>query len=110
MSCPEIRRAGSWGCRAVAAAGKAGALALALVLSLAAAQPARAALTFSPPTALSTGGNAITPQVAMNPSGDAHAVWVEGSVIKTAYRPAGGAFGAPVTISKPDGSLNAVPK
>jgi hypothetical protein len=49
------------------------------------------------------GQNAFSPQVAVDPAGNATAVWYrsDGSVfrIQAAFRPAGGSFGAPVTIS-----------
>src|SRR4051794_8912395 len=39
------------------------------------------------------------PQVAVDPSGNAIAVWQQSNRIEAAYRPAGGSFGTPVPIS-----------
>ena len=68
----------------------------------AAARPAGG--SFGAPVDLSVaGGNALVPQVAIDPAGDAVAVWTRfnGSnvIVQAAARPAGGSFGAPVDLS-----------
>jgi hypothetical protein len=65
-------------------------------------RPAGAA--FGAPVGLSASGkDALEPQVAFNPSGDALAVWErsDGSndIVQSSFRPAGGAFAAPVDLS-----------
>jgi hypothetical protein len=63
---------------------------------------------WSTPVDLSDPGMpASSPQIAIDPSGNALAVWTRfdgtNGRIQTAYRPAGGSFGTPVTISDPGG-------
>ncbi|HEX4008685.1 MAG TPA: PKD domain-containing protein [Solirubrobacteraceae bacterium] len=63
---------------------------------------ASAAPTWLAPQTLSaTGANAAYPQIVMAPDGEAVAVWQRGTgpVVQASVRPAGGAWGAPVTIS-----------
>ncbi len=60
--------------------------------------------SFGAPVSLSaTGQNADEPQVAIDPAGDAVAVWRRSNgtnyIIQAASRPAGGSFGAPVDLS-----------
>lgn len=62
---------------------------------------------FGAPVTLSTSGSGNLPQVAMDDAGDAVVVWVESdgafptpnTVVRSAFRPAGGAFASPVDIS-----------
>ena len=42
--------------------------------------------------------NGTSPQLAMNARGDALLTWNEGALVKAAYRPAGGVFGASVEL------------
>jgi hypothetical protein len=58
----------------------------------------------SPPVTLSaTGKNAVLPTVAMNDRGDTVVAWTRGEgpdgVVQASFRPAGGAFGVPVSLS-----------
>lgn len=76
--------------------------AVALIAAVPAA--ASAAPAWLPPAPLSAaGGAASAPDVAFDPSGDALVVWTRYDGAKqraqAAYRPAGGSFGAPVTLS-----------
>jgi PKD domain len=64
--------------------------------------------SFGAPVNLSAPGqNGLGPQVAVDPSGDAIAVWYrsDGSNyrVQASFRPAGGSFGAAVTLSAPGG-------
>src|SRR5436190_1712993 len=78
---------------------------LACVLCVTAlAAPAAAAPVFEAPVDLSAAGrNALAPQVAFDGAGSALAVWERSngsnSIVQGAFRPAGGAFGAPVDLS-----------
>jgi hypothetical protein len=60
------------------------------------------------------GTNAGDPQVAFDASGDALAVWrydgAPASTIQATYRPAGGVFGAPVTVSASSAQPAQVPQ
>jgi hypothetical protein len=64
--------------------------------------------SFAAPVDLSAGGvNAQTPQVAMDPAGDAVAVWDRGAtVVQAVSRPAGRSFSAPVDISSTSTSVS----
>ena len=68
--------------------------------------PWSAAQTLSDP-----GQNASSPQIAVDPSGNAVAVWTRNDGtngrIQASYRPAGGSFGTPATISDPGGDASA---
>jgi hypothetical protein len=71
-----------------------------------------AAPTWLPPTDLSVpGGEAIEPQVALDPAGDAVAVWRRHNgfnyVLESASRPAGGSFSAPARRSVAGGDTEA---
>jgi hypothetical protein len=77
-----------------------------LLLALLAAAPAGAAPTWLEPVSLSTTTrDAYAPQVAVDPQGDAVAVWRRssgtGDRVQSATRPAGGAWQAPVDLSAP---------
>jgi hypothetical protein len=62
---------------------------------------------FGTPVDLSqTGVDAFGPRVAMDPAGDAVAVWFRGAVIQAAARPAGGSFGAAVDVSAVGGNAS----
>jgi hypothetical protein len=67
--------------------------------------PWSAAQTLSDP-----GQSASSPQVAVDASGNAVAVWTRNDGtsgrIQAAYRPAGGSFGTPATISDPNGDAS----
>ena len=85
------------------------ALALALALLLPAA--AAAAPTWLPPQILSAPGQeALLPQLAIDPQGNALAIWERSdgtnARIEAAFRPAGGAFGAPQLLSAAGQSAN----
>jgi PKD domain/PASTA domain len=45
------------------------------------------------------GQDASEPIVAVDPAGNATAVWTRASVVQSSYRPAGGAWGSPVDLS-----------
>ncbi len=62
--------------------------------------------SFGIPVDLSERGrDALNPQVAMDPAGDAVAVWQRSNgsnyIVQAALRPAGGSFGAPMDLSSP---------
>ena len=61
--------------------------------------------TWSTPVDLSVAGQvARTPHLAVDPAGNATAIWVSGSLIQAATRPAGGPWAAPVDLSTVAGS------
>jgi PKD repeat protein len=57
----------------------------------------------SPVTLSATGKNAVFPTVAMNDRGDTIVAWTRGEgpggIVQASFRPAGGAFGVPVSLS-----------
>ncbi len=56
--------------------------------------------TWTAPVDLSTPGqHARTTDLAVDPAGNATAIWVAGSVVQSATRPAGGSWAAPVDLS-----------
>lgn len=56
--------------------------------------------TWTAPVDLSTPGqSARTTDIAVDPAGNATAIWVAGSLVQTATRPAGGTWAAPVDLS-----------
>lgn len=68
----------------------------------------------SAPVTLSTAGKkALSPAVAMNDRGDTVVAWTRGEgsdgVVQASYRPAGGSFGAPVSLS-PGGESATAPR
>ncbi len=85
-----------------------GAVALALMLWLVAAGTAQAAPTWLAPTTRAA-TDATQPDADVDANGNAIVVWRQfiggNQVIRAAYRPAGGTFGAPVTLS--EGGQNA---
>ncbi len=63
--------------------------------------------SFDAPVDVSAGGaTANSPQVALDPVGDAVAVWSRSGVAQAATRPAGGSFGAPVGLSAASTSVS----
>jgi hypothetical protein len=74
------------------------------VLAMIAAAPAAAAPGWQPPIGLSAAGeNADTPRIALDPQGDAVAVWTRSdgtnTIIQAATRPAGGSWQPPSNVS-----------
>jgi len=90
--------------RAVAGAGAAVAAVLACVLALGAPAAALAGPAWLTPTKLTEGPSAGSSRVAVDPAGDAVAVWQHDVgviwTIEASSRPAGGAWSSPVTLSK----------
>jgi PKD repeat protein len=90
------------------ASGRIALVVLALVAgTLLPAASADAAPTWLPPYLLSDGvADSITANVAVNAKGDAIAVWAQGGpslsrVLRAAFRPVGGSWGAPFDVSDP---------
>lgn len=73
-----------------------------MLLSLPAAAPASAGAWLAPVDLSASEANASGARVAVNPRGDAVAVWSAG-VVQSAVRVAGGAWQPPVDLSAPDG-------
>ena len=65
------------------------------------------ASNWEPPTVIS-GGGSNSVDIACDDNGNVVAVWLEGSDIKSAYRPAGGLWESPVTLSTT--AINSSPK
>jgi PKD domain len=84
----------------------AGALSSCLILALFAAQPASATPTWLAPTGLSEAGPPLAggPQVAIDQRGDITSIWSRSDgtnyETQTAFRPGGGPWQAPVTLSE----------
>jgi hypothetical protein len=72
----------------------------ALMLAPGAAEANPAVRSWSAPFALSrAGANAHEPKIAVDAAGDATAVWVQGELVRSAYRPAGRLWEPASTIS-----------
>jgi hypothetical protein len=84
----------------------------ALVMALLGAAPALAAPPWLPPTVIGQSFLVSNAQIAVDASGEAVALWehvtLRGPAIESASRPPGGAWSAPVTLTKP-GTSKGIP-
>jgi hypothetical protein len=82
-----------------------------VAICLAGIAPAQAAPPWLAPTAiLNSTTDVTTPAITFTPNGTAYAIWSQSNgtdyIIRTATRPAGGSFGAPVPLSSGGGSAS----